>query len=230
MPGTVIRFADFPQETTGMINLQVLPFFLATVAVLVAIPGPTTIYISTTSASQGFRFGLASCFGVMLATLVHVSFAAAGLTALLLASPWLFNAIKFLGAGYLVYLGIRAIRSKPTPPDATPQPQTRALGATIKKGFLVNLLNPKTGLFVAAFLPQFVTPSLGHVPLQIVTLGLLLVLVGAVSDSAYAALARTIGRALASRSNKPGVGKYIAGLLYMGLGVAALATSNGMSK
>lgn len=213
-----------------MIDLHVLPFFLATVLVMVAIPGPTTIYISTTSASQGFRFGLASCFGVMLATLVHVSFAAAGLTALLLASPWLFNAIKLLGAGYLVYLGIKVIRSKPSASGTTTAPQSRALGETIKKGFLVNLLNPKTGLFIAAFLPQFVTPSLGHVPLQIVTLGLLLVLVGGVSDTTYAALARTIGRALANRSKKPGIGKYIAGLLYMGLGIAALATSNGTSK
>ncbi|VVE30443.1 LysE family translocator [Pandoraea anhela] len=213
-----------------MIDLHVLPFFLATVAILVAIPGPTTIYISTTSASQGFRFGLASCFGVMLATLVHVSFAAVGLTALLLASPLMFNVIKCLGAGYLIYLGIKAIRSRPSASEAAPQLPARALSATIKKGFLVNLLNPKTGLFVAAFLPQFVTPSLGHVPLQIVTLGLLLALVGGVSDTTYAALARTLGRALARRSNQPGIGKYIAGLLYMGLGIAALAASNGNSK
>lgn len=213
-----------------MIDLSLLPFFLAAVAVLVAIPGPTTIYISTTSASQGFRFGLASCFGVMLATLVHVSFAAAGLTALLLASPLMFTVIKSLGAGYLIYIGIKVIRSRAAPASAAAQPPAGALGASMKKGFLVNLLNPKTGLFIAAFLPQFVTPSLGHVPLQIVTLGLLLVLVGAVSDITYAALARAIGRALASRSRRPWIGKYVAGMLYMGLGVAALATSNGTSK
>ncbi|VVD75151.1 LysE family translocator [Pandoraea fibrosis] len=213
-----------------MIDLSLLPFFLAAVAVLVAIPGPTTIYISTTSASQGFRFGLASCFGVMLATLVHVSFAAAGLTALLLASPLMFTVIKSLGAGYLIYIGIKVIRSRAAPASAAAQPPAGALGASMKKGFLVNLLNPKTGLFIAAFLPQFVTPSLGHVPMQIVTLGLLLVLVGAVSDITYAALARAIGRALANRSRRPGIGKYVAGLLYMGLGVAALATSNGTSK
>lgn len=213
-----------------MIDLSLLPFFLTAVAVLVAIPGPTTIYISTTSASQGFRFGLASCFGVMLATLVHVSFAAAGLTALLLASPLMFTVTKSLGAGYLIYIGIKVIRSRAAPASAAAQPPAGALGASMKNGFLVNLLNPKTGLFIAAFLPQFVTPSLGHVPLQIVTLGLLLVLVGAVSDIIYAALARAIGRALANRSRRPGIGKYVAGLLYMGLGVAALATSNGTSE
>jgi threonine/homoserine/homoserine lactone efflux protein len=213
-----------------MIDLALLPFFLATVAVLVAIPGPTTIFISTTSASQGFRFGLASCFGVMLATIVHVSFAAAGLTALLLASPLMFAAIKFLGAGYLIFIGIKVIRSRAAPASVDAQPPAHALGASMKKGFLVNLLNPKTGLFIAAFLPQFVTPSLGHVPLQIVTLGLLLVLVGGVSDVTYAALARTLSRALANRSRRPGIGKYVAGLLYMGLGVAALATSNGVTK
>ncbi|EON13018.1 LysE family translocator [Pandoraea sp. SD6-2] len=213
-----------------MIDLSLLPFFLTAVAVLVAIPGPTTIYISTTSASQGFRFGLASCFGVMLATLVHVSFAAAGLTALLLASPLMFTVTKSLGAGYLIYIGIKVIRSRAAPASAAAQPPAGALGASMKNGFLVNLLNPKTGLFIAAFLPQFVTPLLGHVPLQIVTLGLLLVLVGAVSDIIYAALARAIGLALANRSRRPGIGKYVAGLLYMGLGVAALATSNGTSE
>ncbi|MDR3397591.1 MAG: LysE family translocator [Pandoraea sp.] len=213
-----------------MIDLALLPFFLAAVAVLVAIPGPTTIFISTTSASQGFRFGLASCFGVMLATIVHVGFAAAGLTALLLASPLMFAVIKSLGAGYLIFIGFKVIRSRTAPESADMQPPAGALGASMKKGFLVNLLNPKTGLFIAAFLPQFVTPSLGHVPLQIVTLGLLLVLVGGVSDVTYAALARTISRALANRSRRPGIGKYVAGLLYMGLGVAALATSNGAAK
>ncbi|VVE02956.1 Homoserine/homoserine lactone efflux protein [Pandoraea eparura] len=209
-----------------MIDINVLPYFLATVAVLVAIPGPNTIYISTASASQGFRFGLASCFGVMLATLVHVALAAAGLTALLLASPVLFGVIKSLGAAYLIFLGIKAIRSRPAHVGAAPPAPARALGASIKKGFLVNLLNPKTGLFIAAFLPQFVNPASSHVPLQIATLGVLLVFVGALSDVAYAALAGTIGKALASRRARPGIGKYVTGLLYMSLGVAALATSS----
>lgn len=209
-----------------MIDINVLPYFLATVAVLVAIPGPNTIYISTASASQGFRFGLASCFGVMLATLVHVALAAAGLTALLLASPVLFGVIKSLGAAYLIFLGIKAIRSRPSTVGAAPPAPARALCASIRKGFLVNLLNPKTGLFIAAFLPQFVNPESGHVPLQIATLGVLLVCVGTLSDVTYAALARAIGKALASRRAKPSIGKYVTGLLYMGLGVAALATSS----
>ncbi|MDN4572168.1 RhtB family transporter [Pandoraea cepalis] len=212
-----------------MIDITVLPYFLVTVAVLVAIPGPNTIYIATASASQGFRFGLASCFGVMLATLFHVALAAGGLTALLLASPLLFGVIKWLGAAYLIFLGIKAMRSRPATVGAAPPP-ARLLGTSIKKGFLVNLLNPKTGLFIAAFLPQFVTPESGHVPLQIATLGILLVCVGALSDITYAALARTIGKALTHRRAGPGAGKYVTGLLYIGLGVAALATSNGTTR
>lgn len=216
---------------TEMIDFAVLPYFLATVAVLVAIPGPNTIYVSTASASQGFRYGLASCFGVMLATLVHVGFAAVGLTALLMASPILFTAIKTVGAAYLVYLGIKAIRSKaPTDTVETTKAPVPALGASVRKGFLVNLLNPKTGLFIAAFLPQFVNASAGNVPLQIVTLGVMLVAVGSVSDVTYAALARTIGKAIANRGAKSGAGKYITGLLYIGLGAAAMATSNGAGK
>lgn len=213
-----------------MIDITVLPYFLVTVAVLVAIPGPNTIYIATASASQGFRFGLASCFGVMLATLVHVVLAAGGLTALLLASPLLFSVIKSLGAAYLIFLGVKAMRSQPAALGTAPLPPARMLGTSIKKGFLVNLLNPKTGLFIAAFLPQFVNPESGHVPLQIATLGVLLVCVGALSDITYAALARTIGKALTRRRAKPGAGKYVTGLLYIGLGVAALATSNGSTR
>ncbi|MGC7404060.1 LysE family translocator [Pandoraea pneumonica] len=214
-----------------MIDLAVLPYFLATVAVLVAIPGPNTIFVLTASASQGFRHGLASSFGVMLATMAHVCFAAVGLTALLMASPTLFTAIKTLGAGYLIYLGIKAICSKTTSESGT---STRApeqpLSASIRKGFLVNLLNPKTGLFVAAFLPQFVNAAAGHVPLQIVTLGAILVMVGGVGDVTCAALARTIVKAIAKRGSTSGVGKYIAGLLYIGLGAAAMVTSNGTGK
>ncbi|VVD94432.1 LysE family translocator [Pandoraea soli] len=213
-----------------MIDITVLPYFLVTVAVLVAIPGPNTIYIATASASQGFRFGLASCFGVMLATLVHVALAAGGLTALLLASPLLFGAIKSFGAAYLIFLGVKAMRSRPAALGTAPLPPARMLGTSIKKGFLVNLFNPKTGLFIAAFLPQFVNPESGHVPLQIATLGVLLVCVGALSDITYAALARTIGKALTHRRAKPGAGKYVTGLLYIGLGVAALATSNGSTR
>ncbi|VVD92840.1 Leucine efflux protein [Pandoraea pneumonica] len=214
-----------------MIDLTVLPYFLATVVVLVAIPGPNTIFVLTASASQGFRHGLASAFGVMLATMAHVCFAAVGLTALLMASPALFTAIKTLGAGYLIYLGIKAIRSKAASDGgASARAIEQPLGTSIRKGFLVNLLNPKTGLFIAAFLPQFVNAAAGQVPLQIVTLGAILVLVGGVGDVACAALARTIVKTIAKRGTKSGVGKYIAGLLYIGLGAAAMATSSGTGK
>lgn len=207
-----------------MIDIAALPYFLATVTVLVAIPGPNTIYVSTASASRGFRFGIASCVGVMLATLVHIGIAAAGLTALLIASPLLFAAMKSLGAGYLVFLGIKAIRSPRCAADETPLASASALSASIKRGFLVNLLNPKTGLFIAAFLPQFVTPDSGPVPQQIVTLGLILAFVGGLSDITYAALARLIGKALGNGNAKPDIGRYLTGLLYMGLGVMALAS------
>ncbi|ANA33266.1 LysE family translocator [Ralstonia mannitolilytica] len=213
-----------------MIDLAVLPYFLLTVALVVAIPGPNTIYVSTTSVNQGFKFGLASCAGIMLGTLVHVSFAALGLTALLLASPVLFAIVKYLGAFYLVYLGLKSITAKASA-DGGVQPQaSMALTASIKKGFLVNLLNPKTGLFIAAFLPQFVDPSAGHTSLQIFSLGVVLIVVGGLSDIAYAAAASKIGKVVANRGRKTRIGKFATGVVYMGLGVAAMVTSDGTAK
>jgi len=212
-----------------MINFAVLPYFLLTVALVVAIPGPNTIYVSTASASQGFKFGLASCFGIMLGTLVHVSFAAMGITALLMASPALLSVTKLLGASYLVYLGVKSITKTVADTDAVRQ-TSLGLGESIKKGFLVNLLNPKTALFIAAFLPQFVDPASRNIPLQIFSLGVILIVIGGISDILYAAAAAKIGRMVANTRRTRSVGKYVTGAIYIGLGIVAATTSNGSTK
>jgi threonine/homoserine/homoserine lactone efflux protein len=198
--------------------------------VLVAIPGPNTIYVSTASASQGLKYGLASCFGIMLGTIVHVLLASLGLTALLLASSIAFGVVKYLGAFYLIYLGIKTLRSRGANGGAAPKSSSSGLSESIKKGFIVNLLNPKTALFIAAFLPQFVDASAGHVPLQILVLGTILILVGGVSDIFYAAVASKLGRVVATKKSETSIGRYITALLYAGLGIFAMTTSNGMTK
>ena len=213
-----------------MINFSVLPYFLATIAVLVAIPGPNTIYVSTASASQGFKFGLASCFGIMAATLVHVALAAMGVTALLLASPVAFGIVKYLGAFYLIYLGVKTLRSKGADGDDALTSSSNGLKASIKKGFLVNLLNPKTALFIAAFLPQFVDTTAGSVPLQILVLGTILILVGGASDIFYAAMGSKLGKVVAGKKSSSPVGRYATALLYAGLGIFAMTASNGTTK
>ncbi len=133
-----------------------LPAFLLAALVLLVIPGPAVLYIVTRSVAQGRRAGLASVLGIELASLCHALAAAFGLSALLLASSIVFGVVKYLGAAYLVYLGIRALVSR-EPSTAAQDVPPASLGQLTRKGFLVNLLNPKTALFFYAFLPQFVS-------------------------------------------------------------------------
>jgi threonine/homoserine/homoserine lactone efflux protein len=155
-------------------------FGLAALALLV-IPGPAVLYIVVQSAEQGRRIGLASVAGVHLGTLVHVAAASAGLSALIVASSLAFSVVKYAGAAYLVYLGIRKLleRDVDTPVERRRYPLRRAF----VRGAVVNALNPKTALFFLAFLPQFVAPDRGGVWSQALVLGVVFVGLGLVTDS-----------------------------------------------
>ena len=147
-----------------------LVFGLASLA-LVAIPGPNVIYIATRSLGQGRRVGVASALGVETGALVHIAAATAGLWALIRSSPLAFDVVKYLGAAYLIGLGIRAlVRGQALDLDGrtTAEPLRRAYS----EGILVNVLNPKVALFFVAFLPQFVDPARGAPAVQILVLGL----------------------------------------------------------
>jgi threonine/homoserine/homoserine lactone efflux protein len=193
-------------------------FCLAALALL-AVPGPAVLYIVVQSAEQGRRVGLASVAGVHLGTLAHVAAAAGGLSALIVASATAFAVVKYAGAAYLVYLGIRKLLEQPAPTPAAPVggPLRRA----VVRGAVVNLLNPKTALFFLAFLPQFVDTSRGGVWSQVLSLGLVFIGLGLVSDSLYALAAGTIGGLLRRRRDAL---RYGSGVVFVGLGaVAALA-------
>src|SRR6266511_3086245 len=152
----------FPDSTSMWL------FGLAALALL-AIPGPAVLYIVFQSAEQGRRVGLASVAGVHLGTLVHVAAASAGLSALIVASSLAFGVVKYAGAAYLVYLGIRKLleREEETRVEHKREPLRRAF----VRGTIVNALNPKTALFFLAFLPQFVAPDRGGVWSQALVLG-----------------------------------------------------------
>jgi len=192
-------------------------FALACLALLL-VPGPAVLYVVAQSAGQGRRVGLASVAGIHLGTLVHVAAAAIGLSAVIVASATAFAVVKYAGAAYLVYLGVRRLLYR-TPVDVAyrREPLRRAF----LRGIVVNVLNPKTALFFLAFLPQFVDPDGGVVWFQVVVLGLVFVVLGLVSDSLYAISAGFLGRFL--RSHR-GILRYGSGAVYVGLGaVTALA-------
>ena len=190
-------------------------FGLAALALLL-IPGPSVLFVVFQSAEQGRRVGLASVAGIHLGTLVHVAAASAGLSAVIVASSLAFSVVKYAGAAYLVYLGVRKLleRDRETPVDRVREPLRRAF----VRGAVVNILNPKTALFFLAFLPQFVAPDRGGVWSQALVLGFVFVGLGLVTDSLYALAAGTIGGLLRRRRNAV---RYCSGIVFIALGATA---------
>ena len=197
-------------------------FCLAALALL-AIPGPAVLYIVVQSAEQGRKVGLASVGGVHVGSLVHVAAATAGLSALIVASALAFNVVKYAGAAYLAFLGIRKLLERDVEIDVPVERKTVLQRAFIR-GAVVNVLNPKTALFFLAFLPQFVNTDRGGVWSQVLVLGLTFVALGLLSDSLYALAAGTVGSLL--RRKRTAV-RYASGVVYIALGViASLAKRN----
>ena len=193
-------------------------FVLAALALLL-VPGPSVLYIVTRSIEQGRSAGLVSVVGVHLGSLVHITAAAIGLSSLLVSSALAFNVVKYLGAAYLVFLGIRALLTKEVPGDVEVRPAP--LRKLLRQGAVVNVLNPKTALFFLAFLPQFVDPQAGMPALQIVFFGLVFVALGFVTDGLYAVLAGTAGNWLRASRGWYAMRRYVSGSVFIGLGLAA---------
>jgi threonine/homoserine/homoserine lactone efflux protein len=192
-------------------------FALAALA-LIAIPGPNMVYVATRSMSEGRRSGLASALGLETGTIIHVCAAAAGLSALIASSATAFNALRYVGAGYLVFLGVKALRHRSTPRDAAaPRPVSPA--RAYRQAILVQLLNPKVALFFLAFLPQFVDPARGPVWTQVLVLGAILGTLGLMMDCVYA----LVSAAAAGKLRGPSSGK-VTGTVYLLLGAAAALT------
>ena len=197
-----------------------LTAFLLASLVLAVTPGPGVLYIVARSISQGRGPGIASMAGVALGNLVNAIGAAVGLSALFAVSSTAFAIVKYAGAAYLVYLGVKALRSA-SPRSAVPEAACEARVVPVfRDGFLVALFNPKTALFFAAFLPQFMNPSADPV-WQSVTLGTLFVLVAATTDTVYVIGAARLKRVLSGSSGMRRFGQYAVGGTYIGLAVVA---------
>lgn len=204
-----------------------LAAFAAASILLLVIPGPAVLYIVNRSVSDGRTVGLAAVAGVQLGTLVHAIGAAAGLSAVLATSAVAFTTIKWAGAAYLVFVGIRTLTRRPAARD-TSRPAMSARRA-FRQGFVVNLFNPKVALFFLSFLPQFIRADHGRPALQAIVLGLVFCALGVVSDSSYSLLASSLRDVLVRGRALPFVQRYVAGTVFIGLGVVA-ATAFGMTK
>ncbi|MDE2094739.1 MAG: LysE family translocator [Burkholderiales bacterium] len=205
------------------IPAPVLAAFVVASLVLAATPGPGVLYIVTRTLAQGRRAGLASVAGVALGNLGNALAASLGLAALLAVSARAFDAVRFAGAAYLVYLGIRSLRAAPLPNGLAPPAMPR-VQHLLRDGFIVALLNPKTALFFAAFLPQFIDPAAPA--LHSVLFGATFVAVAACTDTAYVLAAGVVAPALGSFKDAGRLGRCAAAAVYFGLGIFAAASGS----
>jgi threonine/homoserine/homoserine lactone efflux protein len=203
-----------------MLDPAVLPGFLTAVVLVTLAPGPDNTYIAAVALARGARAGVLSAAGMSAGMLVHVSAAALGLAVLMRSSPWVLTAVQIGGAAYLGWLAVttfRAIRHS-APTGAAPQDR-QVLGRAV----MTNLTNPKVIIFFAAFLPQFTRSGHGPLAVQLLTLGLIFLLIGLICDSAIGLAVGRLGRSLAPDGRGAAVLTGVAGLTFATLAVLLVA-------
>jgi threonine/homoserine/homoserine lactone efflux protein len=198
-----------------------LVLFMTGAMLLLLVPGPAVLYITSRSIGLGRAAGLVSAMGIAVGTLVHVAAATLGLSALLVSRASAFTFVKYAGAAYLICLGIRTLRSG-NARTLDPSREQRSLPSIFGQGVLVNLLNPKTALFFLAFLPQFVDPAHGHATLQIFELGVLFALMGWVSDSVWALVSGTFAEHIRVSIRLRSTQRKVSGGVLIALGLASV--------
>ena len=193
-------------------------FVLAALALL-AVPGPAVLYIVARSIDQGRTAGAVSMLGIHVGSLVHVAAAALGISSLLVSSAVAFSVVKYAGAAYLIFLGVRALVNREADDAAGPRGKA-SLQQLFRQGVIVNVLNPKTALFFFAFLPQFVDPRAAHPAVQMLVLGLLFVVIAALSDGMYALAAGSAAGMIRGARWFGRAQRYVTASVFIGLGVA----------
>ncbi|MEU0874643.1 LysE family translocator [Nocardia brasiliensis] len=200
------------------VDHSLLLAFVATTFVAMITPGPDMLFVLGCGMRGGPRAGLYATAGVATSEAIHVAVAAAGLAALLAAVPAAFTVVRILGAAYLIYLGVQAIRNRGSLPT-----DEREVGVSARKayvsGLLTNLLNPKMVTFTIAFLPLFIDPSLGRIWLQFAILGAIMIVLEFLVDGAVGVLAGRIGGWLRRRHAARRRIEVATGGIFIGLGV-----------
>lgn len=195
-----------------------LTFAIASI-VLFCIPGPAVAYIANRALVDGRSTAFASVAGLELGNLVHVMAATVGLSAILATSATAFTIVKWLGAGYLILIGLKTLTMRPPTPAAGGVSITRR--RAFAQGVVVNTLNPKVALFFLSFLPQFIEPDRGPAWLQSLALGTVFVLLGCLMDGLWAVLADTVRSFLVHGRAQNFVRRYVSGTMFVGLGIVA---------
>ena len=208
-----------------MPDASTFALFVAAALVMLIVPGPSVLYIVARSVEGGRMAGFVSVLGVQTGALVHIAFAALGLSAILASSAVAFSIVKWLGAAYLIWLGLRRIFGGEEEEDVSVEPEL--LSRVYVQGVIVNVLNPKTALFFLAFLPQFVDPSRGAAWTQVLLLGATFVVLALCSDGLYALLSGTAGAWLRRNTKRAAFRRgqrLVSGGVLIALGAVAAVT------
>ena len=200
---------------------SLLAFGIASLALLV-IPGPAVLYIINRSVADGRNVALAAVAGLEIGNFMHVIAATVGLSAVIATSAAAFSAVKWIGAGYLINIGIRTLATKAQAVNQLNDPMSRRRAFT--QGIVVNTFNPKVALFFLSFLPQFIDADRGSAALQSLVLGSTFVVLGCISDSLFAILASALRGTLLRGKSLPIVQRYVAGSVFIALGAIASTT------
>jgi threonine/homoserine/homoserine lactone efflux protein len=193
-----------------------LAFLIAAFALNLA-PGPDMLYVIGRSVGQGCKAGIVSSLGVFVGCWVHILAAAFGIAALLRSSPVAFNAVRYAGAAYLIYLGVKMLAQKTD--LYSQQLKATSLKSIFRQGVITNVLNPKVAIFFLAFLPQFVDARRGNVVLQILLLGLIFNVGGTLVNLAVAYAGGTLGELLRRNQSIARLQRRFTGLIFVGLGL-----------
>ncbi|WP_120004251.1 LysE family translocator [Nesterenkonia muleiensis] len=194
--------------------------FLIATFVIVIVPGPDHVYLGAVALRDGRRAGIIATTGMALSMTIHTLIAVTGLGAALAAIPAALDLVRVGGALFLICLGIATLRKRSDSAQQKPPPS----GGVLTRAMVVNLTNPKIALFFLAFLPQFVAPDSGTVPLQLLILGLSFVVLGFIVDAIYAIGGAMAGRFLTARGTRARPLTAVSGIVYLGLAAIILAS------
>ncbi|MCU1522652.1 MAG: Lysine exporter protein [Arthrobacter sp.] len=201
-----------------MVPASNLLTFAIAALLLIAVPGPSVLFVIGRALALGRKGGLLSVLGNALGELLQIAAVALGVGVVLAQSIVLFSVVKFAGAAYLIYLGVQAIRHRGRGPAAADPSRSASTVRMLREGFIVGVTNPKSIVFFVAVLPQFVDYGAGAIPLQLGTLGALFLAIALVSDSAWALTAGTARHWFASSPRRVAALSTAGGVMMIGLG------------
>jgi len=213
-----------------MPTLPTLLTFAVAATLLIIVPGPNVLYIVTRGIDQGRRAAVVSALGVEVGMLVHISAAVLGLSALVASSRPLFAAVTYVGAAYLIWMGVTNLRTRAAGPDRPERDRRQTSGRMFSQGLVVNVLNPKVGLFFIAFLPQFIDPARGNATAQILVFGGIFLAIAVTSDLLYALASGSIGTWLDRRASVARHRARVSGVVYILLGGMAALSGSGSAQ